>query len=86
MSITRNNRTSALASILFFVVIWGSGSTVTKLGVQEMPPSLFALLRNPVTSLLLLLLFASGPAHTLRKQIQGEGNTAKNIIIFYHFA
>ena len=52
-----NKRTGALLSILFVVFIWGSASTVTKLGVQEMPPFLFALVRNCIASVLLFLLY-----------------------------
>jgi drug/metabolite transporter (DMT)-like permease len=58
MSITlKNKRSNALVSILFVVLIWGSGATVTKLGVQEMPPFLFALIRNGVASFFLLLFY-----------------------------
>jgi drug/metabolite transporter (DMT)-like permease len=57
MNILLSKRTSALLSILFVVFIWGSASTVTKLGVQEMPPFLFALVRNCIASVLLFILY-----------------------------
>jgi drug/metabolite transporter (DMT)-like permease len=58
MSIAKvNNKTTALLSMLFVVFIWGSASTVTKLGVQEMPPFLFALIRNMIASALLFLFY-----------------------------
>jgi drug/metabolite transporter (DMT)-like permease len=53
----KNKKTNALLGFLFVVFIWGSASTVTKLGVQEMPPFLFALIRNMIASSLLLLFY-----------------------------
>lgn len=59
MSIAKtNNRNAAFLSMLFIVFIWGSASTVTKLGVQKMPPFLFALIRNMIASTLLLLFYS----------------------------
>ena len=50
----KNNRTGGVISILFVMLIWGSAFTVTKLAVNEVPPLLFALLRNIVACLVLL--------------------------------
>lgn len=50
----KNTRTGGLISILFVMLIWGSAFTVTKLAVNEVPPLLFAFLRNVVACLVLL--------------------------------
>jgi len=54
---SKSKKTSALVSMVFVVFIWGSAATVTKLGVQEMPPFLFALIRNAIASSLLMLFY-----------------------------
>ena len=51
---SRKNKTIALISILFVVLIWGSAFTVSKLGVKELPPLFMAFLRNAVASIVLL--------------------------------
>lgn len=55
----KNTRTGALISILFVMLIWGSAFTVTKLAVNEVPPLLFAFLRNGVACLVLLPFYIS---------------------------
>lgn len=49
-----NKRTIALISILVVVLVWGSAFTVSKVGVQELPPLFLALMRNAVATLVLL--------------------------------
>jgi drug/metabolite transporter (DMT)-like permease len=50
-------KTTALLSILLVVLIWGSASSVTKLAVEDIPPYIFAFLRNLTASLCLLIIF-----------------------------
>jgi drug/metabolite transporter (DMT)-like permease len=49
-----NKRTIALISILAVVLVWGSAFSVSKVGVQELPPLFLALMRNAVATLVLL--------------------------------
>lgn len=49
-----NNKTIALISILIVVLIWGSAFTVSKVGVNELPPLFLAFMRNAVASIVLL--------------------------------
>ncbi len=61
-------KTGALLSIIFIVTIWGSASAVTKLAVDDLPPYVFAVLRNAVASVCLI------PYYFIRKKkgLQGE--------------
>ncbi len=56
-----NKRTIALISILVVVLVWGSAFTVSKVGVQELPPLFLALMRNALATLVLVT-FLSGSA------------------------
>jgi drug/metabolite transporter (DMT)-like permease len=59
------------------MLIWGSAFTVTKLAVDEVPPLLFAFLRNLVACLVLL------PFYIIRKKkIQQQGNPLPLLKIF----
>lgn len=49
-----NKKRLALISILIVVLIWGSAFTVSKIGVEELPPLFLALMRNAVASMVLL--------------------------------
>lgn len=48
------NRTIAIISILIVVLIWGSAFTVSKVGVNELPPLFMAFARNAVACMVLL--------------------------------
>lgn len=50
----RNERTQGLISIIFVMLIWGSSFTITKIVVTEVPPFIFAGLRNIISCLALL--------------------------------
>jgi drug/metabolite transporter (DMT)-like permease len=52
-----NRKTVALLSMLLIVTVWGSASSVTKLSVENIPPYIFAFLRNLVASVCLLLFY-----------------------------
>lgn len=55
-------KTGALLSIILIVTVWGSASAVTKLAVENIPPYVFAFLRNAVASACLL------PYYFIRKK------------------
>ncbi|RYG40550.1 MAG: DMT family transporter [Chitinophagaceae bacterium] len=52
-----DRKTGALLSIILIVTIWGSASAVTKLAVDDIPPYIFAFLRNAVAAACLLPYF-----------------------------
>jgi drug/metabolite transporter (DMT)-like permease len=49
-----NPKARALLGLILIVVIWGSASSVTKFSVDNLPPYVFAFLRNLVASVCLL--------------------------------
>lgn len=51
---TGNQRIKGLISIIFVMLIWGSSFTVTKIVVTEVPPVIFAVIRNIIGCLALL--------------------------------
>lgn len=51
MFLRLSKKTGAIISILLIVIIWGSASSVTKLSVENIPPFVFAFLRNAVASI-----------------------------------
>lgn len=55
-----NRKTKALISIILIVTIWGSAAAVTKLAVEDMPPYVFAVLRNGVAAACLIPYFFIG--------------------------
>jgi drug/metabolite transporter (DMT)-like permease len=57
-----NQKVTGLLGLLFIVLVWGSASSVTKLAVEDMPPYVFAFLRNLVASIGLL------PFYLVRKK------------------
>lgn len=61
-------KTGALFSIIFIVTVWGSASAVTKLAVDDLPPYVFAVLRNAIASFCLI------PYYFIRRKngLQGE--------------
>lgn len=68
--VQQNQKTIALLSMLFIVLVWGSAATVTKYAVEHMPPFIFAFLRNTVASICLL------PFYLMRRKsgFQQEGS------------
>lgn len=52
-----NPKLIATISIFLIVIIWGSASSVTKVAVEDIPPYLFAFLRNLVASICLVPFF-----------------------------
>ncbi|MEO6290133.1 MAG: DMT family transporter [Ginsengibacter sp.] len=53
-----SKRTSAILSLIFVMLIWGSSFSVTKMAVTSLPPVYFAFLRFGVASVILILVLA----------------------------
>lgn len=53
-----SKHTSAVLSLIFVMLVWGSSFSVTKIAVAELPPVYFAFLRFSVAAVILLLTLA----------------------------
>ena len=81
-----NEHTKGLLSIIFVMLIWGSSFTVTKTVVSELPPFVFAGIRNLIGCAALLPFYLAR-----RRKVQGPLPYKKLVLMglagttFYYF-
>jgi drug/metabolite transporter (DMT)-like permease len=70
-----NRKTGALLSVLLIVTVWGSASSVTKVAVENIPPYVFAFLRNLVASVCLLIFYLYRRKKNLQQRVDAPLKT-----------